>query len=132
MFRTPQSGGSSFPLRGREWACLLLAITFLYNPFLAASPAPLGRSVSHLPSFRATLASAEFLKFKPREKFEAPSAPECDVVGLLALAVMTRMSVPISHLASVEDVGPLYPFFEGSLWFRPPPGARGLYLQTAN
>src|SRR5262250_652142 len=70
----------------RHLLCLLLALTFLYNPFLGApslAPCP---SISHPPSFRATVASAEFLKFKPKDHGEI-QVVQSDYVVLLAVAI---------------------------------------------
>ena len=116
-----QSGGGWRQLRRRDWLCLLLVITFLYNPFLAASSSFRGQSVSHLPSFRATAASSELLKFKPKEKFEVLNAPECDVAKLFGFAVVQAAPAPISR--NKESGGRIPPpiFLDESLWFRPPP-----------
>jgi hypothetical protein len=118
MLRSLQFGRPSSLFRGREWACLLLAITFLYNPFLAASAAPLGRSVSHLPSFRATVASSELLKFKPQEVIDAVTIAEVELSSLVSLPAPQRS--PLVLRDSSEPV-PTQCFIAGSLWFRPPP-----------
>ncbi|MBS1841952.1 MAG: hypothetical protein JSS69_16280 [Acidobacteria bacterium] len=109
------------PAQGRAWLCLILAISFLFNPFFAISSSSFGTIVSHLPSFRATAASLELLKFAPREK-----APDLLLVesGLPAEFAGTRPD--IGEFASTGDTQefsiPLN-FLVGSIWFRPPPAA---------
>jgi len=50
VFKSVQSGSILPQFRKRDWLCLLLAVTFLYNPFLAASLSSNGLNVCHLPS----------------------------------------------------------------------------------
>jgi hypothetical protein len=108
-------------LRKRDWLCLLLAITFLYNPFLAASASFGGLSVCHLPSFRATVAHSEFLKFLPKEKSDSIEVSECDLQGLPALPE-PHLNTSIRPVDADEPVHPVYlPI--GNSWFRPPPAA---------
>ncbi len=107
------------PWSGRGWLCLLLAITFLYNPFLAASSWNSGQSVSHLPSFRATVASSELLRFKPKEKFESLSAPELEVVRTSIVSVPEPNA--IREIVEAPEPTALQVFREGNLWFRLPP-----------
>lgn len=118
MFKFDQSGGVLRRFHRREWLCLLIAVTFLYNPFLAASVSTSGLAVCHMPSFRATAAHSELLKFAPKENSETLVVPEC---GLVRPA-----NLPASQTSSSRrhfDVGEKFPrYFEvGNLWFRPPP-----------
>ena len=119
MLKKMQAGVQLAPLQGRVWLCLLVAITFLYNPFLATASCPGGQRVSHLPSFRSTVASSELLKFKPEEKSEAAAIPDCGVqapVVLPALSLETKF-----HPVQANDpVGPQF-LPTGNLFFRPPP-----------
>jgi len=114
-----QSGLKSAPSRGRVVLCLLIAITFLYNPFLGAASGLSGRTVSHLPSFRATVASLELLKFAPEEKQETAAAQECDVQAPIVLVpVRPETTFPVSR---ASEYRPLQFVPKGNLFFRPPP-----------
>lgn len=118
MVEVSQSGGLR-QLRVRDWLCLLLAITFLYNPFLAASSMIGGQSVSHLPSFRATVASSELLKFKPKEIIDALTIAEAELPSLESM--LPPQPSPLAFRNdSNEPVATQY-FSVGNLWFRPPP-----------
>src|SRR5262252_2412063 len=101
----------------RSWLCLLLAISFLFNPFLAASTSTFGTIVNHLPSFRATVASSELLKFTPQQKFGHLTSPECELwfglspLNLDRLELLIETKVP----AAARNAS------SGDIWFRPPP-----------
>jgi hypothetical protein len=119
MSKKIQDGERPVPRQGWGWLCLLLAITFLYNPFLATSSWLNGQSVSHLPSFRATLASSELLKFKPEEKSETAAVPDCDVqelVDFTPVVEATAFREPDTNKIVHARFLPT-----GSLFFRPPP-----------
>ena len=116
-----QSGWKLAPSWGRVVLCLLVAITFLYNPFLGSASALSGRTVSHLPSFRATVASLELLKFAPEEKRETATAQECDVQTPIVLApVRPETTFPASR---ASEYRPVQFVPKGNLFFRPPPAA---------
>jgi len=119
MFSVLPFGGSSRFLSVRHLFCLLLALTFLYNPFLGASSSAPCPSISHPPSFRATVASSELLKFKPKDHGEI-QVVQSDYVVLLAVAIahdlgdstcveIAAAPIFVQHLSA------------GNLWFRPPP-----------
>ena len=121
MFNPFQFSGSAQPLSARHLLCLLLALTFLYNPFLGAASSVHYPSVSHPPSFRATVASSELLKFLPKQDVEVLAVQEVAVV-LLALVITPNLDS--SARLEVTDT----PIFVrhlpvGNLWFRPPPVA---------
>jgi len=106
-------------LPARHLLCLLVALTFLYNPFLGASSLAPYPSVSHPPSFRATVASSELLKFKPKESGEF-QAVQNDEVVLLSVA----MAPDLDDFSRVEITdAPIFlqHLSVGNLWFRPPP-----------
>jgi hypothetical protein len=119
MFKMAQSGTKLLQLRARDWLCLLVAVTFLYNPFLAASLSSNGLSVCHLPSFRATVAHSELLKFKPKELNDRLAAPECDFRAQAVLSPV-YVSAP-TQSSNVGEPIPTQDFVVGNLWFRPPP-----------
>lgn len=106
--------------RGRRgWLCLLLAVTFLFNPFLAASTSTFGTIVNHLPSFRATVASSELLKFAPQQKIGQLTSTECELPNWFSLSPLT-----LDRLALlIETKVPAATRYasSGNTWFRPPP-----------
>ena len=99
--------------------CLLIAITFLYNPFLGTTSALGGRTVSHLPSFRATVASLELLKFAPEEKQKTAAAQECEVQAPIVLASVRPE--PTFSAFRASEYRPVQFVPKGNLFFRPPP-----------
>jgi hypothetical protein len=56
----PKSGA-----KRHAWVCLLLALLFLYNPYLSAHCSGDGLSVQHPASHRATVGSSELEKYSP-------------------------------------------------------------------
>jgi len=121
MSRLIQSFVTKVAGRGRGFVCLLVAITFLYNPLLATA-SPMGRqSVSHLPSFRATVASSELLKFTPEDKKEHAPAVDLDVAKQIDFVVPASCVVPSVPEVSKFVSSRFLP--TGHLFFRPPPAA---------
>jgi len=103
----------------RSWLCLLLATSFLFNPFLAASTSGFGTMVNHLPSFRATVASSELLKFTPQQKIGENASLECELPNWFGLSPLTldRLALLIETKAPSAALCPS----SGNIWFRPPP-----------
>jgi len=122
MLKELQGG---FPLRRIQrsgWLCLLLAISFLFNPFLAASSSSFGTTViSHLPSFRATVASSDLLKFTPKEKVDELPVSDCDVVSEYRFPVL--LSDASRRLSEAEEPAASLYSPVCFVWFRPPPVA---------
>jgi hypothetical protein len=119
MFKKIQSRTEAAPIRWRAWLCLAVAITFLYNPFLATASSWGGQCVTHLPSFRATVASLEFVKSAPEENTELASAPDCDVEKLTEISPAEQESWILPRNTSECVPTPFFP--TGNLFFRPPP-----------
>lgn len=119
MIEMVQSGRGLRQLRMRSLLCLLLAVTFLHNPFFAPTSSFSGPSVSHLPSFRATVASSELIKFKPKEIIDALTIAKAEL-PLLAGILLPQPNSLVLHDDSNEPV-PIQHFSVGNLWFRPPP-----------
>lgn len=107
--------------RKRVWVCLLLPLLFLCNPFLMTPESASGLSLLHPPSYRATVASSELLRFKNPDNLAASTIADCkEFEGFFlvqphpqpsGIRVNTEVLLPTSH------------FLSGNLWFRPPPAA---------
>lgn len=119
LLKTIQSGSKLAISRWRVAACLLVAITFLYNPFLATSSSLGGQRVSHLPSFRATVASSEFLKFKPEEESATAAVADSDVQQTVDFAPVAETR--IFRQPDTNEIVHAQLLPSGSLFFRPPP-----------
>lgn len=86
MPRTLPSGNSFSLHSRRKWLWLIVVITLLFNPFFGISSASFGTIVNHLPSFRATVASSELLKFTPLQKVDEQFAVELALLCQVDLA----------------------------------------------
>ena len=116
-----QSADISYVAKKRAWLCLLLALLFLYNPFLVAGKSTCELSVAHPPSYRATVASSELLKF------ENPGSRQviaiADVELFEALSLFQPQLRSSAGRCDTEDLTPVDQSFSSNLWFRPPPAA---------
>jgi hypothetical protein len=81
---TPASRARTLPgwFRG---ACFALIVLLLHNPYLTAPARAGGVNVSHLPSYRATIASSELQHFTPvsaaQNDFTAEASPSWTDLG---------------------------------------------------
>jgi len=105
----------------RAALCLLLAVLFLYNPFLAAHCSGVTPTVCHPASHRATVGASELEQFAP------PSA-QSSVLAPAPQSLVFELLLPISFEPSVschrfpQNAAPAeLTGFSSSLWFRPPP-----------
>src|SRR5450755_1900282 len=101
-----------------SWMCSLLPLLLLCNPFTATAKSSEAFSLSHPPSYRATIASSELLKFRnqvSREGIEIADLALCD--GFVSFP-----PTPLRRDAyfDAEILIALGPFPFGNLWFRPP------------
>jgi hypothetical protein len=102
-----------------RWVCLLLAFFFLYNPFLALPHAPGKISVSHPPSYRATIAHSELSQFLSTKQIPSAAKAVYTVVAFIVLlAAPQSIRAPRVTVAVLWDEQPL---LCGNVWFRPPP-----------
>ena len=109
------------PAKRRGLLCLLLAISFLFNPFLSASSSILGTIIRHQPSFRATVAASELMKFAPREKTANLEIPECELSG--SFAFPSPAAGFFSLRGDRQSIALPGNLLVGNIWFRPPPVA---------
>src|SRR5215475_1620664 len=120
MLKSAHFGSRFLPVSKRAWLCLLLAISFLFNPFLTVPSSSFGTVVNHLPSFRATVASSELLKFAPQAKAASIDVTEAEVLNKFCSA---PSRAPLFPVLADEQISVSNDFFSNSLWFRPPPTA---------
>lgn len=97
--------------------CLLLAILFLYNPFLATTSSSNSLNIRHTASYRATVASSELQQFSPTDK---------RATLVLAAALFTRFEFCLNSSAEPPTVVAVHrsvvsQFLYANLYFRPPP-----------
>ena len=105
--------------RKHVWVCLLLPMLFLCNPFLLTPETANGLSVLHPPSYRATVASSELLKFKNPDNLDASIAVDCkEFEGFLLF--QPQLSAP---QVNAEEFLQAFQSLSGNVWFRPPPAA---------
>jgi hypothetical protein len=113
----PASGAGPLPGWFR-YACFALIVLLLHNPFLIAPARADGLNVSHLPSYRATIAASELQHFTPasaQNDFTAKAALSWNNLGLLQ-ADWRHPRITFSQVVSHSQQ-----FWCASLWFRPPP-----------
>jgi hypothetical protein len=110
----PKSGA----LQWRAGLCLLLAVLFLYNPFLTILGTSEAVHVGHPLSYRATVASSELQRFTVN--------PVKSLIAALEPLVTAKL-VQAAALYAVLPAQPRESFRRASLvvcsclWFRPPP-----------
>jgi hypothetical protein len=121
MLETEQPADISRAARNHAWVCLLLSVLFLYNPFLAMQGSSGALSVGHRPSYRATVASSELLKFEKTESRETMAIADVNLFQAFIL-LQPQLQSSARH-DNTEDLHPADHFLSGNLWFRPPPAA---------
>ncbi|HUL17416.1 MAG TPA: hypothetical protein VLV88_15570 [Terriglobales bacterium] len=106
------------PLKSwRCMVCLLLAVLFLYNPFVAMSASVRGLAVAHPASHRSTVGSAELRHFTASDTQDT-SGIETQAVPSFHLEALV---VAISFLPRIKPAFTPQVYFSSGLWFRPPP-----------
>ena len=100
------------------WVCLLLVLSFLYNPFLSTAAAGEGLRVRHCASHRATVGASELQQLAPMGD---------EATQLVADFVLAEVFVAVPELSSgffppcPKQLIPPQKVFCSNLWFRPPP-----------
>lgn len=121
MFDSPQFADIPRVAKKQTWICLLLSLLFLYNPFLAAQGFSGALSVGHRPSYRATVAASELLRFENPESREGLAIANLDLFKTFSL-VQPQLQTFAGH-RDAEVLSHVDQFLSGNLWFRPPPSA---------
>jgi len=120
MFESLQPAEDSWVIhKKRAWVCLLLSVLFLYNPFLAMQGSSGALSVGHPPSYRATVASSELLKFENSKNPTVIAIADVDLSATFIL-IPPQPRPPAVH-GDAEILHGTDQFLSGKLWFRPPP-----------
>lgn len=102
----------------KAWLCFLLALLFLYNPYLVLTSSSANLNVRHTASYRATVGSSELQHFSPtdgRKTFTAQIAILFDWFesSLNSSAEQgIEANTPDSYACKILCA---------DLWFRPPP-----------
>jgi len=103
--------------KGHAFVCLLLALSFLYNPYLTAQVSGSALNVRHPLSHRATVGSSELERY-------APLANQ-DVHPIVDFAFAETFAVPTLassfFLPHGRELLRPHQVLRGGLWFRPPP-----------
>ena len=120
MSESIQSGKTRAAVGMQVFVCLLLPLLFLSNPFLLAPGSAGGLILLHPPSYRATVASAELLKFKNPDDLHVSAIVDCKEIERLLLSQPQTSPVHVS----AEEFLPADHMLSGNVWFRPPPAAR--------
>ena len=120
-----QSGSGSGVYKTSFWVCLLLPLFLLHNPFLAAPNSSGTLTLQHPPSYRATIASSELLKFKNPEGLESIVLRSIAFVDWEFSKALTLAppQTRFTRFDNIEDLLPPEQVLSSSLWFRPPPAA---------
>ena len=100
--------------------CLLLVLSFLYNPFLSTTASGEGLRVRHCASHRATVGASELQQLAPMSD---------ESTQLVVDFVVAEVFVAVPELSSgfflpcpKQPIAP-QKVFSSNLWFRPPPAA---------
>jgi hypothetical protein len=121
MSKLLHNGDRSTSVRKYVWVCLLLPLLFLCNPFQSAPGLNGSLSLLHPPSYRATVASSELLKFKNPDHPDTSTFADCEESeGFLPTRLEPQSAEP---RVSADEFLPAGLLLSGNVWFRPPPAA---------
>lgn len=98
--------------------CLLLAFSFLFNPYLIAPGSQGGVNVRHPASHRATVGASELEKFSPLAGQESHVFVDMSVAQVVAVLPFATTQ---TFLLQAPELPPAQQVFCASLWVRPPP-----------
>ncbi|HYL61068.1 MAG TPA: hypothetical protein VE077_00480 [Candidatus Methylomirabilis sp.] len=100
------------------WVCLLLALSFLYNPFLMAAASGKGLNVRHSASHRATVGVSELQQLAPMGDERTHLFTHFAVIKVFV--ALPEVSSGIFLPGAKQPLAP-QKLFCSNLWFRPPP-----------
>jgi hypothetical protein len=102
----------------RALVCLVLILSFLYNPYLSAHVSGSDLNVRHPFSNRATVGASELEKYSPVTGPSTQPALKSSLEWKVAAEPDCAQCVPlVLHSAPILRL----PAFQGAVWFRPPP-----------
>jgi hypothetical protein len=99
-------------------ACFLLALLFLYNPFISLVHSSHGLSIHHLSRNRSTVGAGELQNFSLQSKTAAVKIFSVLSVGVIPSAP-AKVGFPLA--LDFEPAIPVFQWFTSDLFFRPPP-----------
>jgi len=110
------------PLRGanplRVLVCLLVVLSFLYNPYITAQVLAGALNLRHPFSHRATVGSSELERYSTADSQAPINTLDCPIAE--DAIHLTDFAVSFSSLYHRELHHVTFRL-QGSLWFRPPP-----------
>lgn len=119
MLKSIQRVGDSALTGKHRSVCFLLPLVLLCNPFTVTSNCSGKADIHHMPSYRATIASAELLKAKNPEGLDGIAIPASEF-GPTFANELSSLTDPLEPLHD-RTLLPSDRLPSGNLWFRPPP-----------
>jgi hypothetical protein len=102
----------------RAFACFVLIVSFLFNPYAMTHLSSGGLNVAHPASHRATVGSSELEKYWPLDN---QNSHWVAVLPLEVAFAFSLQKLPSFPAPQGSELFPTQPLFCASLWFRPPP-----------
>ncbi len=119
MLKALQRANLGVLMKRHTLLCFSLLVFLLCNPFAASSSCSHKSDIHRLPSYRATIASAELLKAKNPEGQDGVTIPANHTVATPTIALPQLTASLESRIETILPASDHLPF--GNLWFRPPP-----------
>jgi hypothetical protein len=109
-----------FDSRGRlkAWLCFLLALLFLYNPYLTLTSSSTNLNVRHPASYRASVGSSELQHFSPTDGRRAFATMFAILFDWFASPLNSSVGESIEGVTRDSYACKI---LCADLWFRPPP-----------
>ena len=115
---TPSSQPACYSQKVRAFACLVLVLSFLFNPYAMARLTSGSLDVAHPASHRATVGSSELEKYSPVDGQDGHGVA---VVALAPATSFSQIALPFFPVPRGPELIAAHALFCASLWFRPPP-----------